>query len=283
MPARGRFDWPGLVLSTAGVALLAVGVIEGQSQGWTATVVLAAFAAGAAGLAWFVAVERRRAAPLIEVGLFTRPAFAAANLAALVLFFAFVGAIVYFSAYFQQVQHRSAVQAGLDVTAIGVAYAIAAATSGRLVGALGERWPLTGGLVLSGAATLALLRLEPHTGQGAIWWNFALLGAGIGLCGTPTSTIAMSAVDSAHAGIASAVTNSIRQVGQVFGVAVLGALVYSQLPAASTSGPMSPAEQTLFVHGLHDALWVAGLVLLGAAILSALLLTIDHRGRLTPR
>jgi len=139
---------------------------------------------GAAALIGFVTWERRVAGPLIDVSLFTRPGFAAATVAALVVFFAFVGAIVYFSAYFQQVQGHSPVAAGLDVATIGVAYAIAATASGRLVGRIGERAPLIAGLIVSGAATLLLLRLSPDTGIGAIWWNFALLGAGIGLCGT---------------------------------------------------------------------------------------------------
>jgi predicted MFS family arabinose efflux permease len=158
-----------LVPSVAGVALLALAVIEGQDQGCTSALVVAAFAAEAGVLTAFVLAERRRASPLVDVSLFLRPAFAAANLAALIVFFAFVGAIVYFSAYFQQVQGRSPVAAGLAVCAIGVAYAIAAAWSGRLVRRFGERWPLLIGLIASGLATLALLRLEPATGIGAIW------------------------------------------------------------------------------------------------------------------
>jgi len=65
----------------------------------------------------------------------------------------------------------------------------------------------------------------------------ALLGGGIGLCGTPISAIAMSAVDVPRAGMASAVVNSLRQVGQVFGVAVLGALVYARLPGGAGGRP----------------------------------------------
>jgi DHA2 family methylenomycin A resistance protein-like MFS transporter len=265
----GRFDWAGTVLSTAGVGLLAFAVIAGQDRGWAAPEVLAAFAAGAGILAAFVLTERRREQPLIDVSLFGRPGFAAANLAALVVFFAFVGAIVYFSAYFQEVQRRSPAAAGLAVCAIGVAYALAAAWSGRLVGRFGERGPLLAGLVLGGLATLALLRLGPGTGLGAIWWNFALLGAGIGLCGTPMTTLALAAVDVSRAGMASAVLNTFRQLGQVFGVAVLGALVYAQLPGGSGAGPLDAAGRELFVAGLHHALLLAGLALLVTAAVIA--------------
>jgi len=119
------------------------------------------------------------------------------------------------------VQGRSPVAAGLAVCAIGVAYALAAAWSGRLVGRFSERWPLLTGLVISGLAMLVLRRLGPGTGLGGIWWMFALLGAGVGLCGTPMTTLALSAVDVSRAGMASAVLNSFRQIGQVFGAAVI--------------------------------------------------------------
>jgi DHA2 family methylenomycin A resistance protein-like MFS transporter len=251
--AGGGLDWLGAVLATAGVAALAFALIEGHDRGWTSPPILTAFAGGGAALVAFVAWELRRADPLVDVTLFARPAFAAAGAAAFVVFFAFVGAIVYLSAYFQQVQDLSPVAAGLAISPIGVAVAVAAVLSGRLVARVGERWPLVAGLTLSGAATLGLLRLGPDTGIGAIWWDLALAGAGIGLCGTATTSIAMSAVGIGRAGMASAVVNALRQVGQVFGVAVLGALVYA-----------SPR----FVPGLRDALLLSGVALLATAALA---------------
>ncbi|HEY6480887.1 MAG TPA: DHA2 family efflux MFS transporter permease subunit [Streptosporangiaceae bacterium] len=272
--ARGAapFDWAGAAATTAGVALLACATIEGPDLGWGSPVVLAALAAGVAALAALVARERRARGPLIDVTLFARPAFTAANLAALVVFFAFVGAIVYFSAYFQQVQHHTAIAAGLEVSAIGVAFAVAASQSGRLVARFGPRRPMLAGLVIAAGATLGLLRLGESTGIGAIWWDFALLGAGVGMSLTPMTAVAMSAVGAGQAGMVSAVHNALRQLGQVFGVAVLGALVYARLPAGASAGRPLPARQAgLFASGLHDAIWVSGVALLGAAVLAALL------------
>ena len=272
-PARGRFDWLGAVLTTAGVAALAFAIIDGQDLGWGSWPIVAAFAGGVAALAAFVAWERRLEEPLVDVSLFLRPSFTAANVAALVVFFSFVGAVVYFSAYLQQVQGHSPVVAGLDVSAIGIAFALAAPLSGRLVGRVGPRPPMLAGLVVSGAATLGLLRLGPDTGIGSIWWNFALVGAGVGLCLTPMTAIAVAAVDASHAGMASAVHNAMRQLGQVLGVAVLGALVYAHLSPGSVAGRrLDPRHASLFVDGLHHALWVSGLALLAAALLAAVLL-----------
>jgi DHA2 family methylenomycin A resistance protein-like MFS transporter len=272
-PARGPFDRLGAVLTTAAVAAIAFALIDGPERGWSSPPVLGAFAAGAAALAGFTVWERRVADPLVDVTLFARPAFTAANLAALVVFFAFVGAIVYFSAYFQQVLGRSPVMAGVGVSAIGVAFALAAPLSGRLVGRVGARPPMLAGLVISGVAMLGLLRLGPRTGIGAIWWDLALAGGGVGLCLTPMTAIAVSSVDTSRAGMASAVHNAMRQLGQVLGVAVLGALVYAHPSLrGATTGRLTPPDRSLFTVGLHHALWVSGLALLAAAAFAAVLL-----------
>ena len=82
-----------------------------------------------------------------------------------------------------------------------------------------------------------------------------------------------AAVDASHAGMASAVHNAMRQLGQVLGVAVLGALVYAHLGTNQvTERRLDPSQGLLFVDGLHAALWVSGLALLASALLAALLL-----------
>jgi DHA2 family methylenomycin A resistance protein-like MFS transporter len=281
--SRTRFDWLGALLTTAGIAALAFATIEGQQHGFTSTPIASVFVGSLAAFALMVAWACRRQEPLVDVSLFRRPLFTLANTAALVVFFAFVGAIVYLSAYFQQVQSRSPIEAGLDVSAIGVSFALAAVLSGQLVGQTGARGPMLAGLLLAGGATLGLLRLGPSTPIAATWWNLALLGAGIGLCLTPTTSIAIAAVDPSRAGMASAIHNAARQVGQVLGVAVLGALVYANLPSGPAAGrPLSRLEGDAFVGGLHNAIWVAGLALLAAALLAALIFSIDTDLRRKP-
>ncbi|HEX6467918.1 MAG TPA: MFS transporter [Streptosporangiaceae bacterium] len=270
--ARHRFDHLGALLTTAGVAAVAFSLIEGQRLGWSSPVIVGAFAAGVAILIVFVVWEHHRPEPLIDVSLFLKPAFAAANIAGLVVFFAFIGLIVYLSAYFQQVQGIPADTAGLDVAAIGVAFALAAPASGRLVGRYGSLPPMLAGLVIGGGAVLGLLRLGTATGIGGIWWDLALGGFGIGLCLTPMTATALSAVGAAQAGMASAVHNALRQLGQVLGVAVLGALVYAGVPRSGSGQRLPAADRELFVDGLHHAVWTAGLALLTTAVVAGLLL-----------
>lgn len=261
-----RFDWLGALLTTAGIGLLAFGTIEGPARGWSSVLVIGSFVLGGLLFIALVVWERRAAAPLIRMELFTRPAFIAANLAATVVFFAFVGGIVYFSIYFQRVHHDSVILTGLEVSVIGIAFAIAASQSGRVVARFGAEIPMIVGLVIAGISTLLLIRLDTDTAYALIWWNFVLLGAGIGLSLTPMTSVAMSAVDAQHAGMVSAIHNALRQVGQVFGVAILGALVYAGMSAQAKAEPTFDTNTApAFIRGLHAALTVSGIALLAAA------------------
>ncbi|MVU81974.1 DHA2 family efflux MFS transporter permease subunit [Nocardia sp. ET3-3] len=261
--AAGRFDWQGAVLTATAVAALSFGLIEGREQGWTSATILGAFAlAILAGLV-FVGWERRHSDPLVDLALFGNRAFAAANLAGAVAFFAFVGLIVYLSAYFQQVQGHSAIRAGLDVCSVGVAFALATPISGRLVGRCGPRLPMVTGLALGGLAVVGLLSMRSDSGIGSLWWILAVGGFGLGLCLTPMTATALAAVHPHRAGMASSIHNALRQVGQVLGVAVLGALAYS--------GPV------LSMAGLHHAFAVAGGSLLVMAVIAALALRVEAR------
>jgi MFS transporter, DHA2 family, methylenomycin A resistance protein len=271
--AGAPFDWIGALLITAGVGLLTFAIIEGPSRGWGSALIVGGFVVAVGALGGFVAWERRHESPLIDVSLFTRVPFTVANLAGLTVFFAFVGGIVYLSAYFQQVQGRSALGAGLAVLPIGVGFFVGAPLSGRIVGLVGPRFPMVFGLTLCGAAMLGLLRLAVASSIAATWWDLFAVGLGGGLSLTPMTATAMAAVRSERAGMASAIHNSMRQFGQALGVAVLGSLVYAGVTDGQAGGErLVGAQATAFVDGLHRAVAVSGgALLLAAALVVALI------------
>jgi MFS transporter, DHA2 family, methylenomycin A resistance protein len=280
--ARARFDWTGAFLTTAGVALLTFAIIEGPGHGWGSGLILGAFVVAFCALAAFVAWERRHESPLIDVSLFSRAAFTVANLAGLAVFFAFIGGIVYLSAYFQQVQGRSPLGAGLAVLPVGIGFFVGAPVSGRLVGRFGPRLPMVVGLLLCAAGMFGLVRLSPSSSIGSVWWDLGAVGLGGGLSLTPMTATAMASVRSQRAGMASAIHNSMRQVGQALGVAVLGSLVYAGVRGgAAGGGRLEGASATAFVDGLHRAVLVSGGCLLVAAALVVALIPsglLAHRG-----
>jgi len=271
--AATGFDWTGAFLTTLGVGLLTFGLIEGPKRGWGSALIIGSFVLAALGLAVFVAWENRRTAPLIDVSLFRRAPFTVANLAGLTVFFAFIGAIVYLSAYFQQVQGRSALGAGLAVLPIGAGFFVSAQLSGRIVGRLGRRLPMVLGLGLCGVAMIGLLRLRPDSPISQVWWDLLAVGFGGGMSLTPMTATAMAAVRSERAGMASAVHNSMRQGGQALGVAVLGSLVYASVAGGHAGGGrLAGSQADAFVDGLHHAVLVSGGCLLAAALLAGALI-----------
>ena len=209
--------------------------------------------------------EARHPAPLVQLALLRHGPFVGANLGAATLYGALTGLAVYFSVFFQQVQGRSALEAGLCLLPQGVLTAACAPLSGRLTARLGARPPILMGMAVAFAAILSLLRLHPGTPVAQFWWAFALLGVGTGLALPPMTVTAVSAVRAEDAGMASAIHNATRQLGQTFGVAVLGTIILAQAGAAAESGDLTGAVAVAWVAGLHSALLVAAAALVLAA------------------
>src|ERR687886_1841321 len=129
---------------------------------------------------------------------------------------------------------------------------VVAPQAGRLTDKLGARWLIGGGLSLLAVSLVLFAQLDQHS----TFWNIlpALIvgGFGMALTMTPTTAAAMGSVEVDKAGVGSAVLNSSRQVGGSLGIAVMGAIVASQISA--TPGPNSVSE---FIDGYHLALHVA--------------------------
>jgi DHA2 family methylenomycin A resistance protein-like MFS transporter len=118
---------------------------------------------------------------------------------------------------------------------------------------------MVGGLTLISLGALVLLRISVHSGYEQVWPAFVIIGVGYGMTSTPMAAAVLSAVPAGRTGMASATNNTARQVGGVFGIAILGSL----LPAATGSGPYGQH----FIAGLHVGLIaIATCALLGAAL-----------------
>jgi MFS transporter, DHA2 family, methylenomycin A resistance protein len=272
-PARPAhaFDAPGAALLTAGLACLVFGTIEGRELGWSSPAAVGVFSAAAVLLAAFGAWERRHPAPLVDFALVRERTFVAANAGGLLIFFALFGSIVLFSLFLQDVQGRSAVETGLCLLPQGLGIVLVAPLAGRLTAAQGPRVPILVGLVLLLAGLGGLLGVEAGSSLGELWWCFALLGVGAGLALPPMTVTALAAAPAARTGMASAVHNASRQLGQTFGVAVLGTIVLGRAADGGTAG---------YVDGLHVATVVSMVLLVAALVLAAVLVP---RGRLAER
>jgi DHA2 family methylenomycin A resistance protein-like MFS transporter len=215
---------------------------------------------------------------MVDPVLLRTRAFVVANLSGAAIFFAFTGIVVFMAAFLQQVHGASPGATGLALLPFGGSVALCAPVAGRLTGRLGPRVPILTGLVLACGATIVLrARLDVDLEAGDLWWTFALLGAGVGLAVPPMTVTAVTAVDLARTGMASAVHNASRQLGQTLGVAVIGAIVLARAGDAADGGRrLTGTDAVAWTAGLQDAL-VDCAVLLGCAV--AAVAALDPRGR----
>ena len=224
----GKLDLPGLGLASAGLFGIVWGLIRGNGEGWASPEIVGSLGVGFALVAAFVAWELRTAAPMLPMRFFRDRTFALANLSSLFMFFGMFGSIFLLSQFFQTVQGYSPLGSGLRI----LPWTIAPMFIAPLAGALSDKIPgrtLVGiGLSLQ-AGALAWMGLvsTPTVSYSALIIPFTLAGIGMSLFFAPVANIVLSAVRPQEEGQASGANNAIRELGGVFGVAVLASVFAS--------------------------------------------------------
>jgi EmrB/QacA subfamily drug resistance transporter len=258
-----RLDLPGVAIVTAGALGLVWGLVRANQQGWTSPEIMGSLVAGVALLVAFVAWELRTSAPMLPMRLFKNRTFSAANGASLLMFFGMFGSIFLLSQYLQNVQGYSPLQAGVRTLPWTGMPMIVAPIAGALTDRVGGKPFLVAGLALQAIALAWMAAvLSPNVPYTEIVAPFALAGIGMGLFFAPVATVIMSSVKLIEAGQASGANNAIRELGGVFGVAVLASIFAHQGGYGSAS---------LFTDGILPALWV-GSAVVAAGFLAALML-----------
>jgi EmrB/QacA subfamily drug resistance transporter len=247
--AARRLDWPGQLTLSAGLFLLVLGLLRGNTDGWAAARTLAELA-GAVGLLFgFAVVELRTEQPMLPLALFRRRDFSAAQIAAFAISASFFALYLYLTLYLQNVLRLSVLDAGL-VYLPGTALLFAAsAVSSTLTARFRPAALVLGGLALV-AGGLALLAITgPHSPWTAILPGHLLACLGTGLLNPALATIALGAGPAESSGLLAGVNDAFRQGGIAVGVAAFGALV----PAGAALGHGSVGA---YVAGFHHALFV---------------------------
>jgi EmrB/QacA subfamily drug resistance transporter len=245
-PKQSRLDPLGAVLSTAGLGVLTWSIIEAAERGWTDAVVLGGFGVAAAALAGFVAWELRTASPMLDVRLFRVRRFTGASVSIALVFFSLFGAIYFLTTYLQSVMDYGALDAGLRVTPVALGLVLGGPLSAKLAGRLGTRNVVAGGLLVVATALLMLSGADADSGYGLIAASLVLLGFGMGSTMAPATESIMSSLPLAHAGVGSAMNDTVRMVGGTLGVAILGSLLSSRYGAdmeGAVDGLPEPAAE----------------------------------------
>jgi EmrB/QacA subfamily drug resistance transporter len=254
-------DLPGLTLASAGLLGIVWGLVRGNEHGWTSLGVAGSIAVGAALLVAFVLWELHSPAPMVPMRFFRKRAFAAANLTSLLMSFGMFGAIFLLAQFFQVVQGYSPLEAGLRTLPWTAMPILVAPIAGMLSDRIGARPLIVAGMALmaGGMAWIAAVA-TPTVPYAHLVPAFVMAGTGMSLYFAPVASLVLSAVRRSEEGKASGVNNTIREVGGVFGVAVLASVFAA---AGSYASPQA------FVDGMVPAIWVAAGAV-GAATLAAI-------------
>ena len=172
----------------------------------------------------FVLVERRGAQPMLDLSLFSKPAFAGASIAAFVLSASMFSMFLYLTLYIQNILGYSPLESGLRFLPVTLLSFMVAPVSGKLAERLGIRWFLGAGLFCVGLGLLLMSGLEAGDDWTALLAGFLVAGGGIGLVNPPLATAAVGVVEPQRAGMASGINSTFRQVGIATGIAGLGAI-----------------------------------------------------------
>ena len=254
---QGRsIDYLGFVFGAAFLACISFAVIQGEESGYTASWIVALFVLCGVSAVAFIVTERRVKSPMLDLTMFRRPPFAGSNFVAFAAYFGTFSIFFFTALYLQVVVHASAYQTAIDFLPMAAGLIIASAVTGPIVARIGPRWPMTIGCVLAGGGILiASAVLSPTVGFGTLGWVLPLAGIGIGVLLVPVTSVPLTVVPPERSGMAASATNTSREMGAVFGVAILGAIVNAKLTgdlaAKLKSIGIPPNFQSLVLHAVQ--------------------------------
>ncbi|GAA2480352.1 MFS transporter [Streptomyces thermolineatus] len=255
---KGRsIDIPGQITFAVGFVLVLYGAVEGPESGWTSLPVMLAFAVGACFLAGFVVVELGAASPIFDLTLFRNRAFTVSSVVAVVGMLAFLGACFATSMWLGPVQHQDPIRVAIPFLLLqGPAFVLIPVVS-RLLHRVAASWLLTSGFVLMAIGCLMFARLDASdTGLAPFVVPALLIGIGFALTVSSVTAVALNSVPVHLAGMASATTNMLRDLGFALGPVVVGAVALSNAGsafAANLSGADLPPDQLAAAHEIARA------------------------------
>lgn len=223
LSAHEPFDWVGLALFVPALLSLLLALSFGNERGWTSTGVIVLIAVAAATTLAFLLREWRTRHPLIHLGLFRRRRFSIGVGSSLLSFLVLFGVLFVAPFYLERNRGASAASAGLIVSVLPLAMALAAPLSGRAVDRVGARLPTGIGMLIAAAG--CMIALQRPAGLIGLASGLAICGVGVGLFTPANSAAMMASVPQRRVGVASGVLNLTRGMGTALGLS-LTALVF---------------------------------------------------------
>ena len=235
-PAGRRLDIPGLATGASAILAATFAVIEGENGGYGRWWIDVLFAAAAVLTVLFVLVEQRAPDPVLKIQFLRNPTFTAANVVAFATNLSVFSVFFFTALYLQLISNFSGFQIALVFTALAAAMIVSGPLAGEWTARVGPRVPMALGCALAGLGLLLVdWKLTANTTVPALVWPLAIAGLGFGIALVTMTAAVLTLVPPEQSGMAASTVNTSRELGGVFGVAVLGSVVNAQLTSGLTA------------------------------------------------
>jgi EmrB/QacA subfamily drug resistance transporter len=277
--SRARMDWAGVVLASAGLFGIVYGFSHAELSGWSAPLTVGSLVGGAVLLAAFAFAESRVSHPLLPLRVIVDRARGGSYISVGLTGIAVFGVFLFLTYYLQDIKGYSPLTSGLAFLPMIACILLSSNTSSiLLLPRVGPRALIVTGMVLGGGAMGYLTQLTVSSGYATnIVPALIALGLGFGMIFSPAINTATAGVARRDSGVASALVNTMQQVGGSIGTAALSTVALTATATYLTAhhvGRLAPA--TAAVHGYSVAFTVSA-VLFGVGALLAVLLVPSRR------
>ena len=270
--SRPRMDWPGAVLACTGLFAIVFGCSHAETAGWTAALTLGSLVGGVVLLAGFILAERLVRHPLLPLRVIVDRARGGAYVALGISGIAIFGTFLFLTFYLQVVKGDSPLATGLLFLPMTGCILLSSNLSSII--SLGPRVLIAAGMLLAaGGMTLLTQVTVTSSYVSAVLPALLILGLGLGLIFAQTINTATSGLAREDSGVASALVNTMQQVGGSIGTSALSTIALSATATYLIGHPASPeAAAIAATHGYTIAFGVsAGLLGLGFILAIVLL------------
>jgi EmrB/QacA subfamily drug resistance transporter len=264
------FDIAGSLLSALAVGGLVLAFHEGPERGWSDPLTVAALAAGLLGSVAFVLVELRREHPLVDVRVFAVRGLAAGSVNLFVVFAVMFSLFLVLVQYLQAVLGYSALKAASGLLPMALIMMPLSTIAPTIAERIGFRRTLVAGmLLLAGGLVLFATLANPNGGYLSVLPGILVLGTGVGLAMSPSTAAITSSLPEEKQGVASALNDTVREMGGAVGIALIGSVLNSayRTNIEPTVASLPPEVAEPVTSGIGGALAVAGKMGTGGAAL----------------
>ena len=223
-PSGGGLDIPGIVISGLGLFMLTLGLVQGNSWGWSSPVIVGLLVAAALTFPLFMWWELRTPSPMFPVKLLRIRSFTAANTSIMFIGMAMGGTFLMVVIFLVSVLGYTELRAALALTVMPVIALVVAPNAGRLNDRIGPRLPASVGAACFAVGLILLAQLGGSATLRDVMWRVAFMGVGMGLAMPTLSAASMASLPPEVRGVGSGALNTMRQVGFTIGVALVVAI-----------------------------------------------------------